>query len=378
MKDEGDQRLAEQALRQLRSTVVPVEDTERVEQRRPRLVAALEREIRAVPLVRARRLRRSRTAWGMLAAAAVVVFAWGTVRLTNDRTTDSPMAGRAPLSGAQLRNWSGDVSLGPPGQQRGLETSGESAPGTVSFLSTRQSGWVELELPGAVRVEVSAETELEVLRADSNDRHVRLTRGRLDVQVPKPEGGSVTRLVVSTPDAQVEVRGTVFSVEVKPGRFEESVTEVVVSRGAVAVRHGDQEVRVPAGSRWSSEREPVMAGAAEPEKQGGEPLGEPSSDPGAEARESKKQAAVPVERGAGHRPIQGAARLAASPSSTLAEQNRLFERALVARDRGSWQEVVELCDRFLSSYPDSTLTESVKTERARAAQRLSAEQAPSR
>ena len=84
MKDEGDQRLAEQALRQLRSTVVPVEDTERVEQRRPRLVAALEREIRAVPLVRARRLRRSRTAWGMLAAAAVVVFAWGTVRLTND------------------------------------------------------------------------------------------------------------------------------------------------------------------------------------------------------------------------------------------------------------------------------------------------------
>lgn len=378
MRDEADLHLAEQALRQLRSTVVPVEDTERVEQRRPRLLAALEREIRAVPVDRARRLRRRRTALGMVAAAAVVVLAWGTVRLTNGPATKSPMVARAQLSGAQLRNWSGDVSLGPPGQQRGLESSGESAPGTVSFLSTRRSGWVELELPGAVRVEVSAETELQVLRADPNDRHVRLARGRLDVQVPKPEGGAVTRLVVSTPDAQVEVRGTVFSVEVKPGRFEPSVTEVVVSRGAVVVRHGDEEVRVPAGSRWSSEREPALDGAAKPERQDGDPLVEPSSDSGAEPRASKKQAVPSVERSAGHRPPQGAGRLAASPSSTLAEQNRLFERALVARDRGSWREVVELCDRFLNSYPDSTLIESVKTERARAAQRLSAEQVPSR
>lgn len=188
--------------------------------------------------------------------------------------------------------------------------------------------------------------------------------------------------MVSTPHAQVEVRGTVFSVEVKPGRFDDSVTEVVVSRGAVAVRHGNEEVRVPAGSRWSSERAPAQSETADAERHGHQlpdsALREPSADPSAAPHDSRRRTASSVERSGEQRRASETSRLAAGPSSTLAEQNRLFERALVARDRGSWREVVELCDRFLSSYPDSALTDSVKTERARAAQRLAAEQSRSR
>lgn len=114
MSNQRDLDLAEQALRQLRSTAVPVEDADRVEQRRPRLVAVLEREIEAVPKVRVARERRTRVVSAMLAAAAVVVLAWGTVRLTDDRT-GSAAAVNAPAPGAQVRSWSGDVSLGPPG-----------------------------------------------------------------------------------------------------------------------------------------------------------------------------------------------------------------------------------------------------------------------
>lgn len=371
-----DRRLdpARAALRQMRSTAVPVEDGAQVAERRPQLVALLQEEIRAVPVRRVRRERWYRALVAGAAVAASVVLAWGTVRwvtfgegppsgpelsrgaeasgaeASGAETSGAETSG-AQASGAQLRSWSGEVEVGPPGQEHVLrEGEASTALGARSVLSTRGSGRVELELPGAVRVEVNAETQLQVLKAEATSRHLRLARGRIDVQVPKPKDGSGTHLLVSTPDAEVEVRGTVFSVDVRPSRIDPSklVTDVVVSRGAVAVRRGKTERVVPAGLGWTSERAEASASVD-------------AGVPGAAKPGSRTKAGAE-----GSRP-----RPTPTPSSTLAEQNRAFERALAARDRGAWQETVTLCDRFLSRFPDSALVDSVRVERQRALDRMS-------
>lgn len=59
-----------------------------------------------------------------------------------------------------------------------------------------------------------------------------------------------------------------------------------------------------------------------------------------------------------------------SSESTLAAQNRLFERALRARDRGDLGEAVRLLDLLVTRYPSSPLYVSARSERSRIAARI--------
>ncbi len=56
--------------------------------------------------------------------------------------------------------------------------------------------------------------------------------------------------------------------------------------------------------------------------------------------------------------------------STLAAENRLYSRALAARDRGDDRAVVATLDELIRRYPGSTLVPAARLERSRAAERL--------
>jgi ferric-dicitrate binding protein FerR (iron transport regulator) len=89
-----------------------------------------------------------------------------------------------------------------------------------------------------------------------------LKRGRVALDVPKL--GPQRSFVVQTPDLQVTVHGTKFSVEVEAIRGA-SRTRVDVTHGLVSVRHAGRELFLSAGQTWSSAeavRDPAQLGPA--------------------------------------------------------------------------------------------------------------------
>src|SRR6185312_2196889 len=147
--------------------------------------------------------------------------------------------------------------------------------------------------------------------------------------------GTGQRFVLATPDAEVEVRGTRFQVQLVPaaaGCGQGTVTRVQVTEGVVEVRGPAGDVRVAAGAHWP---------AACPEP------------------------AAPV---AGHpRPrahVAPAARLEVS-TETLATENDLFSSALRAEHGGDRREAIELLDVLLTRFPRSPLQASAAAARER-------------
>lgn len=175
---------------------------------------------------------------------------------------------------------------------------------------------------------------------------VRLDAGSIELHVAKLAADR--RFEVRTPDAEVEVRGTRFTVAIAPPDGQcggGTVTRVVVTEGVVAVRFRGVEARVAAGEQWPGgciRTASVAALAA------------------VTSRRVVQSAplAAPVERPSLAPPPP--------PSSTLGEQNDRFAEAVAARRRGDAQAAVAAFDRFLSRYPSSPLVESATVERVRA------------
>jgi hypothetical protein len=177
------------------------------------------------------------------------------------------------------------------------------------------------------------------------------TTQRLDV-----EAGSVElhvaklapdhRFIVGTPDSEVEVRGTRFTVSVvapDPSCGAGVRTRVGVTEGVVVVRHSGVEDRVAIGEQWPS----GCAHAA----------ANPSS--------------VTLKQAPG-----ASAPMAPSTISSLADQNDLFAVAASAKRRGDTRAALAALDRFLSLYPASPLAETVTVERMRLLQSVGNGRAP--
>jgi hypothetical protein len=62
--------------------------------------------------------------------------------------------------------------------------------------------------------------------------------------------------------------------------------------------------------------------------------------------------------------------LGRSNSSSLAEENRLFQAAALAHQRGDEAEAIRLLDELVRKYPDSALVREALEARHRAAERL--------
>jgi hypothetical protein len=313
--------------------------------RRERIVRAMKDAVeRSVEQIEKRR-RFRRWAYGLAVAAS---FALAAGVLLRDRAGH---AVGAPASIAGIDQVSGTVVLTQDGARRvlsGRERSlhdgdaVQTAAGAQARLATSKAS-----------VNISESTELRVSRPSRAEERISLRRGRVDVAVDKTVE-TKRAVVVETPDAEVVVRGTVFDVRVDPASGS-TTTHVHVTRGSVWVlSQGVQVALLSAGQSWSSAGG-VAGVTPAPVPITTAPV--PAIEPAPAVQPARPAAA-------------GAAKEAASrKSGTLAEENRLFNAGIEARNRGDAGRAAELFGELLSQYPQSVLRETTQVERFRALSR---------
>jgi len=316
-------------LRRLGSQVVPVEEPERVAQRREQVVAALSRSIRATA-DRKRRSLRTRLIWG-LGIAASLALGIGVAARTQQRSEDAVAAFStvAEVTGAVVVTEDGDSRVLPSGSPFTLRTLGEieTAPEARAEIRSQKS-----------TVRLGPATKLTVPRTTAVEERYRLAVGRVDISVDKDS--HLTRsVVVETPNAEVVVHGTVFAVGVA-SRNQQTVTDVSVTRGSVWVlQHGAQVAVLGPGQRWSSEIAPAPPAPVVSEKVAAPATADDAAPHREVAARDTPPRALP-------RPTSAEAK-----ASTLAEQSRMFQEAIDARNRGDDVRAADLFGRLLSRYP---------------------------
>jgi len=135
----------------------------------------------------------------------------------------------APIAGATIAEWKGNIRLSLPGQLPSNPLRGEQLPpGTI--LDTG-SGRMLLRLSDGSEVIVRAHTRLQVQQPSLTDpSYFQLLLGRIRALITKRTGGAMP-FELGTPSAVIAVRGTQFDVEVN----RRNVTEVDVVDGLVEV-----------------------------------------------------------------------------------------------------------------------------------------------
>lgn len=333
-----------QTLGELGKSAVPVEDPQRAAYRRERIVRLVGGAITAE-----KRRSRRRSAWPWLAAAATVLLALGGAGTWRSFQAPSPkpVAVAERASAGEARLVSGDVALRRGGQTANLQVGDVLVGGEV--VATAAYSVAEIGIASG-RAELGASSELELLRPTANERRLRLRTGSVDVDLPrKLEAGK--HLVVETPDAEVLVVGTAFTVSFGRDHGVAS-TEVHVRRGTVWImQDGKQRAVLRAGDQWLSA--PAPAASAET----------PAPAP------ARLAAARALRRGAPATTTRSSAATRAGDSGTLAEENRLFQAGLTARNSGDSAGAADAFSGLLARYPRSVLREQALAEQFRALDR---------
>lgn len=277
---------------------------------------------------RRRRVRRWSAA--SAAAAAIVLTGVGGYRMAA-RPAPAALAPTAPESVTQIvaHPVSGGSSVVVSGAQAPLDDGRLLGPG--SRVVTPANGSAMLSFSTGSTALLREGTDMTVA-AEGAIQTLHLDVGSVELHVAKLAPDH--RFIVATPDSEVEVRGTRFSVSVvaaDPGCGAGTRTRVAVTEGVVTVRHGGVDDRVAIGEQWP--------------------------------RGCLRAAAASI---AGPQPaISSPIAVAPSAGSTLADQNDLFAAAAVAKRRGDTRGAVAALDRFLAAYPASPLAESAAAERMR-------------
>jgi hypothetical protein len=335
----------DRALERLGRVAVPVEESSQAGERRDRVVGALGS---ALGRVRARRtfVRRAWiTLFSVMTVGAVAAGTVGVVKL------------REPAPSAVVvtpEAWTARAVVGTVFVTRSARPERIVEPGDVleagDTLDAGRGASVSLRLSsGDVRL-VSG-SRVEVVSTTATERRLRVAVGSVAVDLPKklPSGQA---LIVETPDAQVRVVGTAFHVEVKLDAAGKPATEVSVERGTVWVSQaGARRATLGAGEHWRSARERPAEAA---------PVARSEPSERSEPRERLRASSRPVAP----RPVR-----AAEPQGTLAEENRIYEAALAARNAGDDRRAAEGFSQLLARYPRSVLGEQSLAERFRALDR---------
>ncbi|NUO49140.1 MAG: FecR domain-containing protein [Polyangiaceae bacterium] len=215
-----------------------------------------------------------------------------------------------------------------------------AGPATVAELAVAD-GEATVRLVNGVAVTATIDS---MLTFDEIEPRVDLGLGVGRFVVPKLPAPD--QFSVHTPDARVVVHGTDFVVSVRlDNEHGGTVTSVSVREGVVSVHHQGGEAVLGAGESWSSaeQRAPAPVSA--------------SASPPVPAIASASAVTVPTSK-----PSE-------QPTSTLTEENALFEKAMAARKAGNDAEVVRLLDAHRRKYPTSPLGPVVERERERAMER---------
>lgn len=351
------QRDPESLLRALAEEGIPPESTETLQARRELLVPGLAHVIRQTAIEREKRLRLRRGVLGVAAAAAVAVFGAGSYQALRGDDARAPVASAAHV--AKLRSVTGTLVVTQSGRARVITAGEEPAIGAGDELETAADGRAELKTERSA-IQLRRATQVTVLPPSLAEERVRLSVGRIDLNVTK-HVRSPRSVVVETPNAEVVVRGTVFSVDV--GKVQGVTnTRVAVSEGSVWVLHGGKRELVSTGEEWSSDSHKSARAnntrVASPQTV--------SDSPG----DSDKQAAVAPPSVLSPKALGSARAKGADGSGTLADENRMFQVAVDARNRGEDRKAVEAFGALLARYPGSRLAEEARVERMRALRRL--------
>jgi hypothetical protein len=335
-----------------RSTVVPA-----------RVVSAVSLELRAR---RRRRLavRVAVAACGSLAAAAAGIVAWTWV---GHRQPVASSAGSRERAGASARDPSSDEALWV--RLAATAPAREVVPGDT-FRAAATGGGPAVRLASTDGTEVVVEPGglLEVVEAAATKRFT-LLLGAVQVRVRKLRPGE--RFLIDTPEAEVEVHGTRFRVTrgeaatgaaattgSGPSRCAGGASTVVsVSEGVVSVTGGGaSEVRLLPGGTWSSPCAAPLGAASS--------ASSPALASGAAGPRARPDRERPRWLRRRHRDAPASASPSPSPSQ-LAAQNDLFVAAARARKQGRSSQALDLFERFVETYPDSSLLESALVQRMR-------------
>lgn len=294
---------------------------------RERGIATIERAMLA-------RARRRRVMWlsGTLAAAATVILAVQAGRLLS-----APPAGNDRLVAIAASPAGRGAALHARDGQRPLED--RAAMGAGQSIETPSDGGASLRLSTGTSMDLAGNTSFRVDSQGAIERFS-LQRGELTAHVAKLGAGQ--RFIVTTPDAEVEVRGTRFRVDVlEAGEAcgNGSRTRLEVTEGIVEVRQAGTAVSIRAGQSWPADC------AEKPGKAAG------------------VQSPPPTEstRGAAFAPGPSAS----DRASSLAPQNDLFAEGVAKRRQGDVSGALRAYQEFIRRFPRSPLAENAAAERMR-------------
>ena len=312
-------------LRRLGTQVVPVDEPERVEQRREQVVGALSRAIRD-NADRKRRALRTRVLLGFGLAASLALGIGAVARFRHHAQDISALSATvAELHGAVVVTEGGESRVLSHGTPLALRTLGE--------IETAPDAQAEIRSQKSV-LRIAAATKLTVPQATNVEERYRLALGRVDVSVDK-DSRILRSVVIETPNAEVGVHGPVFAVGVS--RADHTVPDVSVTRGSVWVlANGVQVALLGPGQHWSSDGQ-----------QGGAPAAAPASAPAA-----TPLLADPAPPREANHPLHHEATVAEAKASALAEQSRMFQDAIDARNRGDDVRAAELFSHLVARYPN--------------------------
>ena len=313
---------------------------------------------------RAQRGRRRRWALpigGVAAAAALVLIASTWSRRAAGPVVAAPAAPAAPASPAVpagsvvAATVRGTVFI-----EQGLERLALRSGTPVVRGSTivALDGEARVVLRSGSTVNVEHATRASVIE-DGETERLDLERGAVTSTVTKR--GPTQRFLIRTPDAEVEVRGTIFRVS----RLEDAScgfqTRVHVDEGRVVVRAAHEDTALERGGEWVSRCLAPAAAVASVAASGAvEAQTAPSSaSRGATSPSSSRQGPVAAKLA----PAPPSVEPGPSASSDLAAQNALFADAMSSKARGDTRSALTSLEFLLDKYPRTPLREAAEAQR---------------
>ncbi len=356
---------APEYLKELSRVVEPALGPEDAAERRMRMIASIERSARSSreAVARARRRRRFLAPVALVAPVAAAATLWlnAPEAVPTEAVPTAPRLGGATEVAVQQGNTNGAVENGPSEEVKlnrllegpvVSETTGPLHPGERlgdGLLTVGGEEEARLRLASGARVEAypSSRLWLRVESAGSTQSEV-LTLDSGTVALRVPHLGGERRLLVETAEAVTEVRGTAFRVSREKLRTGLMITSVSVSEGLVSVRSNGAEVFLGPGDEWESGR---TVDSLRERQARAEASSLTSSHPGAllaSGREAPPSEASEMAR-----------------TSDLAEQNRLYQSALLASRNGLPDLARIRFRQLLRQYPHSPLIGGVRRELTR-------------
>ena len=207
----------------------------------------------------------------------------------------------------------------------------DGEPGAPADSRLASSEAIDANLTAVVVGTAGSRYERRFDRAATGRVHrVRLHSGTVSLSVEPLDEDE--RLVVTTLDAEVEVRGTLFSVTARAGLL----TSVEVIEGRVEVRRGQDARIVAAGERWDGEVLVTGDGGPDREESPGDDAGATAAVPSVAPRSPRAATAAigsePVAAPTAPQDAESTADVSEPPAPPHEEQNTPTEPSVASRD----------------------------------------------